>query len=1151
MIKSIDAKGYLSANNDNDRYGTLYTYDLANRLLRVVDPEIAAYKEPAKYSMKYEYNQFGEKVKAVDAPENTTTYEYDSAGRLIKVANLPEPGVSYGYDKAGNKLHMVDGRGKITRYEYGSFRMLKAVTDADNKTIQYKYNLSGSAATIQDRNGNTTLYTYDNRNLLTQKKVVETGDTVKYSYDEGGNRISMEDESGTSTYSYDKNHRMLEISKDGVKQISYSYDVIGNIETVTDSKDLTTTYAYDKSNRLQAVTFAGKTTTYTYDKNGNREAVEYQGGVKETYTYDKNNRLKALVNKKPDDSVLSTYYDNGLQKTKTDSYGTTTYTYDAAGRVLKVEAPGKTTVYAYDKAGNRLSQNETYTSVQPSGTIDEASGNEIQYILRKSEYVYSNTNRLLKLIEKMFDAANKEVLQKTTVYYYDDNGNELRQNSSYIAPHSIKKSQSTKGSIQGDDMAGSIDTLVERTSNTFDGFNRLKKVENVKSGVRTLAEYTYNGDDLRVKKAVKKSDKDYMEEVTNYLYDRQHVVLETDSSGTVKARYIRGINYIARMDASGKLSYFLYNGHGDVVQTVTEAGEIENQYDYDIWGNATLTVQNYDCGIRYAGEYFDNETGMYYLRARYYDPHIGRFISEDSYWGEDANPLSLNLYTYAHNNPVKYVDPSGHAVTEWDKEHLSNIELLVLEDLTQKWLHYDAKGDQQAKDAIHDLAEVFRNKYRSSNEVGSDSGYTYVVSDSGTSLYHKDAERQSSSSSSAASVQATIQEKVLEEKEKLVPMYSGVDGHMVMVNASDVDKWRDVNWHTTGETILMYSGVDGHPIVVDAADIKQRVTENWITGYQTTTMYSTADGAILQDVYGWQIAGFVNNDEYYTGYQTMKVRSTRGSDKGDEYTVWAWEVWELGQSGGFETSTMQGWREHNEAVEAERQAREARQALLNRPNHISGKWYYENMGMGATSETSVQPNETVAYIDLSDVYKGLAKIFEEDKKIRAQIDSYTVQQTTFALNLQPILAEYTADLTATLRSVASADRVNEILASSSVDASGNSNNGKTYYHVTYPSAAQQITGTGTLGKPENQWESRVFAWTQQPTKSQANAAGIGSKSQVVLQFNTSASFEPDAGITNPKIKDITVQTTDAQRVPIKISNVQEVGFKKEWWQFWK
>ncbi|WP_442945430.1 RHS repeat-associated core domain-containing protein [Oceanirhabdus sp. W0125-5] len=64
--------------------------------------------------------------------------------------------------------------------------------------------------------------------------------------------------------------------------------------------------------------------------------------------------------------------------------------------------------------------------------------------------------------------------------------------------------------------------------------------------------------------------------------------------------------------------------------------------------------------FRYGGEYFDSETGLYYLRARYYDPKIGRFTTEDSYWGKDADPLSLNLYTYCHNNPIIYVDPSGN-----------------------------------------------------------------------------------------------------------------------------------------------------------------------------------------------------------------------------------------------------------------------------------------------------------------------------------------------------------------------------------------------------------------------------------------------------------------------------------------------------------
>ena len=97
-----------------------------------------------------------------------------------------------------------------------------------------------------------------------------------------------------------------------------------------------------------------------------------------------------------------------------------------------------------------------------------------------------------------------------------------------------------------------------------------------------------------------------------------------------------------------------------MVQTVDAAGSTQNQYEYDIWGNPVLTIEASENAIRYAGEFLDSETGLYYLRARFYDPYLGRFTTEDSYWGEDENPLSLNLYTYCANDPVRYVDPSGH-----------------------------------------------------------------------------------------------------------------------------------------------------------------------------------------------------------------------------------------------------------------------------------------------------------------------------------------------------------------------------------------------------------------------------------------------------------------------------------------------------------
>ncbi len=110
---------------------------------------------------------------------------------------------------------------------------------------------------------------------------------------------------------------------------------------------------------------------------------------------------------------------------------------------------------------------------------------------------------------------------------------------------------------------------------------------------------------------------------------------------------------------------------------------------------------------------------------------------------------------------------------------------------------------------------------------------------------------------------------------------------------------------------------------------------------------------------------------------------------------------------------------------------------------------------------------------------------------------------------------------------------------------------RTYYHVTNDEAAQSIIESGYLGKKDNAWESRVFAWTEQPTRKQASIAGIGNNYNTVIQFETNASFELDRGNEGKSIANIVVQTTDGQLLPIPINNAKIVGYKKEWWQFWK
>ncbi|MCD1258178.1 hypothetical protein B5M42_004905 [Paenibacillus athensensis] len=104
----------------------------------------------------------------------------------------------------------------------------------------------------------------------------------------------------------------------------------------------------------------------------------------------------------------------------------------------------------------------------------------------------------------------------------------------------------------------------------------------------------------------------------------------------------------------------LYNGHGDVVAVKDSSGSTLKTYEYDIWGNLTSETETMPQPFRYAGEPQDDESGLIYLRARYYDPAVARFIKEDTYTGKIDNPLSLNLYTYVENNPLTHWDPSGH-----------------------------------------------------------------------------------------------------------------------------------------------------------------------------------------------------------------------------------------------------------------------------------------------------------------------------------------------------------------------------------------------------------------------------------------------------------------------------------------------------------
>jgi len=153
---------------------------------------------------------------------------------------------------------------------------------------------------------------------------------------------------------------------------------------------------------------------------------------------------------------------------------------------------------------------------------------------------------------------------------------------------------------------------------------------------------------------------------TEYSFDRGSIIAEYDKDEQRKTRYTRGYDLISRRDKEGSKSYYLHNAHGDVTKLVDSTGNLQNSYSYDAFGNTTAYTEQVDNRFRYAGEQYDTVTGQYYLRARYYDPGIGRFTQEDTYRGD-----GLNLYAYVSNNPVRYIDPSGHRIVNFDDSGVS------------------------------------------------------------------------------------------------------------------------------------------------------------------------------------------------------------------------------------------------------------------------------------------------------------------------------------------------------------------------------------------------------------------------------------------------------------------------------------------------
>lgn len=489
-----------------------------------------------------------------------------------------------------------DLRGNTTTWEYDIRGRAVRMTRPLGQNETYAYDAAGNLISRTDASGGTTTFAYDARGRQVQR-VAPDGAVETTTYTPTGQRASVTDARGTTTWAYDLRDRLvLRTDPDGVA-IAYEYDANGNIVEIA-SGDHVVGYIFDAVNRVAAVSAFGGVTTYGYDASGNVTSVNLPNGVVTEYGYDSVGRVLQVTRRAPSGAVIATY----------------TYTLDAAGRRSSVFEghSGRTITYGYDELSRLVSED-----------VDDGS------TLRQIRYSWDATGNRTR---------REDSIAGVTNYAYDANDRMLTDGArtfTYDARGNLVLASAGSGAV----------------AYSWDDRNRLLAVD----GAAGRVEYGYDVDGHR-------TFRDNGTDHTRYVVDANgrfaQVLAEADASGATYATYAHAHGVVG-LEAPDGVRYALGDGSRSVRHLADESGDVTDAYDYDAFGARTQRTGSSFNPYGYQGEYLDEATGLYYLRARWLDAAEGRFLSVDPAPAVVSEPTTWNRYLYAGGDPVNNIDPSG------------------------------------------------------------------------------------------------------------------------------------------------------------------------------------------------------------------------------------------------------------------------------------------------------------------------------------------------------------------------------------------------------------------------------------------------------------------------------------------------------------
>jgi RHS repeat-associated protein len=659
----------------------------------------------------YSYDAAGRPTGLTDPLNNNSSLQYDpatgnltsmsSGGRTWSLENynsLGEPGLirqpdgsvqmTFSYDqKTGALLTQQQPGANPTTFSYYPNGALKSVTDPGGRTIFYGYDAIGNLATISD-----TL-----------------GRTIKVSIDSSGKVRTVTDQLGNQTaFDYNSDGSLKQMTDARQSQWKYGYNSLGQLNQLTDPLGNSATYLYNDLGELQQQTDRnGQLTTYAYDVDGQLIKETRPGNDISNFIYDPLGRLTTADN--PSSHVDRSYDDDSQLVTETTCANTgspanpcsapasgnqptvsLTYGYFGDGQVKSVSSSDPnvpTTLYTYDKLGRLASiQDGTqspftfgYNSLgqlnsinRPNGVVDALSYNASGDLTNRDDTVNTpNGPTVVARYDYGIDPvtgrrASMTDNSGTTNYTYYDNG--WLQSATHPAGSGIanetytydaagnRSSGSTTSTYDAADRIQSDGTFVY----TFDGEGNLLSKTPAKGGPGTS--YSWDSDhELRsitypdgTSSAFRYDAFGRRIAATNgaqenrFVFNGLSVLGNYNSANQLQTSYVGGLESVAQ----GQPAYYLSDGLGSVRALTDSTGAITATYNYDSFGVPAQTNPSSPNNETFAGYQYDQTSGLYDAGARYYDPNIGRFLSED--------PLTaVNPFPYAANDPTDSVDQYG------------------------------------------------------------------------------------------------------------------------------------------------------------------------------------------------------------------------------------------------------------------------------------------------------------------------------------------------------------------------------------------------------------------------------------------------------------------------------------------------------------